>query len=45
MEWIAKLTINDRPNCHMLYITYITGVWYYSKKYSHGAAAALAQQA
>ena len=26
IEWIGKLIINDRPNCHMLYITCISGI-------------------
>ena len=25
-EWITKLIINDRPNCHILYITTMTAV-------------------
>ena len=44
IQWFAKLIINDRPSCHMLRITCITGVRYYSKKCSYGAAAAPAQQ-
>ena len=43
-EWITKLIINDRPNCHILYITTMTAVRYYSKKCSYGATAAPAQK-
>ena len=43
-EWIAKLIINDRPNCHILYITCITAMRYYSKKCSYGATATPAQK-
>ena len=44
IEWIAKLIINDRSNCQMLYITCISGVSYYSEKCFYGAAAAPVQE-
>ena len=44
IEWFAKLIINDRSNCQMLYITCITGVSYYSEKCFYGAAAAPVQE-